>query len=869
MKILVLLIWTIPAISFGQVIAVDFEDNDLTGWIENISSRWQISSNDPISGNYSLKHSFDSPEAGTDWIVLFHNPIDLNTAITTWEFSIRYDHNPSSSNNWAVILSMSDMPSEPNDIEDALIFGVNYQGSNDQIALWKQNGEEIESIYSTGFNWEENITPGQIVSFRVERSQAGRMLFSIDTASNGYILIGEKDNVEMSFINCFLLYYKYTSNYDQGLSFDNLKITGNLTNDILPPEVNDVKVLSPQKLEISFSEIVKNIVKNEFCIEGIGCGQTNNNIGKYFEVDLPYPLMAGNYYELKLPEFTDISGNPLLNNQQEYNFYYQKAYDVVINEIMADPNPTVLLPDVEYIELYNRTDAVIYLKAWHLSVNNKKYLFPEYLLGPKQYVVLCNSNSVSQFLIESDKILGIKGFSAIGNENCSFILSDVSDRMIHAVNFSNDWYNSTDKKEGGWSMEMINPNDPCVESGNWEESYDYSGGTPGKINSVIKLNTNQPSPELYRAAIEDSHHLALYFSEPLDSNSVINPYFFNVDQGIASPDSIIPSMPLIFKITLYFNKEFIPDIDYEISLTSDLKDCSGNTFVEQQTICFEMPKIASWADIVISEIMYNPAENEEEYIELYNNSSKTIDLKDWLLAVGDTTENLTKITAECFPMPSHTYIIISRRFPMNIPKNELSYRKVLLIMTEMQYLSNVGDSIFLYDNLNHLIDKVIYSPKDHHEIIENDKGVSLERISFDISGDDINNWQSASSDAGFKTPAAENSQHFEYDKANELTLSPNTITPNADGIDDVLEITYKLNKPGCLGRIMVFDINGNLQYSLLNGGLLGSQGSFLFDGCDSGGNKLTTGYYIIYFEAYSANFKGFKTKKTFVVANTK
>ncbi|HEU0064590.1 MAG TPA: lamin tail domain-containing protein, partial [Flavisolibacter sp.] len=44
-----------------------------------------------------------------------------------------------------------------------------------------------------------------------------------------------------------------------------------------------------------------------------------------------------------------------------------QKYDVVIDEIMADPSPAIQLPEAEYIEIRNISGHTINLQSWQLS----------------------------------------------------------------------------------------------------------------------------------------------------------------------------------------------------------------------------------------------------------------------------------------------------------------------------------------------------------------------------------------------------------------------------------------------------------------------------------------------------------------------
>ena len=187
-------------------------------------------------------------------------------------------------------------------------------------------------------------------------------------------------------------------------------------------------------------------------------------------------------------------------------------------------------------------------------------------------------------------------------------------------------------------------------------------------------------------------------------------------------------------------------------------------------------------------------------------------------------------------------------------------------MTEMPALSNEGNTLFLQSASGRTIDVVQYSSDWHHEILMETKGVSLERISPVKSGLLGQNWHSASSDAGYMTPAAPNSQYVSESQNFVLTVEPETITPDQDGMDEELSVCYRLESEGYMGGIFVFDIQGKRCRTLADGNLLGVSGCYTFDGRNEEGQVLPTGYYILYFEAYSTNGKQHRVKKAFVIA---
>ena len=67
---------------------------------------------------------------------------------------------------------------------------------------------------------------------------------------------------------------------------------------------------------------------------------------------------------------------------------------IVFTELMPDPNPTIALPDCEYIEIYNRTDSAINLANWKLYGNNSAGTIKSGIIEPYSYALLCTASAV-------------------------------------------------------------------------------------------------------------------------------------------------------------------------------------------------------------------------------------------------------------------------------------------------------------------------------------------------------------------------------------------------------------------------------------------------------------------------------------------
>ena len=64
-------------------------------------------------------------------------------------------------------------------------------------------------------------------------------------------------------------------------------------------------------------------------------------------------------------------------------------YDVVIDEVMADPTPQAGLPNTEFIELKNVSGKALDLSGWKLSTSSSTSgSFPSYVLAPDSFLIV-------------------------------------------------------------------------------------------------------------------------------------------------------------------------------------------------------------------------------------------------------------------------------------------------------------------------------------------------------------------------------------------------------------------------------------------------------------------------------------------------
>lgn len=183
-------------------------------------------------------------------------------------------------------------------------------------------------------------------------------------------------------------------------------------------------------------------------------------------------------------------------------------------------------------------------------------------------------------------------------------------------------------------------------------------------------------------------------------------------------------------------------------------------------------------------------------------------------------------------------------------------------------LSDQGGKVALLTKEGLIIDKAGYSDEMHFALLQQTKGVSLERVNPAGDSGDGGNWHSASQSCGFATPGYRNSQYLSVtnDNVKPVTVSPQTFSPDNDGYNDILTISYTAVQPGDLLTIRVFNADGR-QVKLLAGNYLtGNENLIIWDGITDEGGKAPAGIYIIHSEVFNLNGEVRQYKNVAVVA---
>ena len=649
--------------------------------------------------------------------------------------------------------------------------------------------------------------------------------------------------------------------------------------DLTAPQLLSVNVLTTLSLQLNFSESIDSLTLLNPAAYAI-----DNGIGMPFSVKiikpdykkvvitLPSVLQQNILYTCTMVDtIHDCAGNTVVGTSSVFSSYEPKAFDIQINEIMADPDPPVNLPNYEFVELYNRSAYPISMKGWMFKMGGSLKAIPDGTINSHGYLLLTTTGGVSSMSNYGNSI-ALSGFS-ISNTGDELTLYDSLYRVISSVSFTEEWYQDSYKKNGGYSIEQIDPNNPCGGSSNWRASNSLSGGTPGAVNSLNTSNPDNTLPQLVRISLVNNNRIQVCFSEPMDSLFLMNKSNFIIDNSIGNPTSASPVASDYSSVILDFFPAVQVGIVYTLTVIDTLKDCVGNLIPVNSFTRFAIPEIPVSNDLVINEILSNPKDNGVDYVEIYNRSNKIIDLKDLVLSSYDTImlalTDVSDIAPNGFLVFPQDYVLLTTNPSMVKSQYYTSNPNGFAQLPTFPALNNDdGIIVIALKNLTTIIDKFVYTPGMSYPLLNSNDGVSLERINFDRPTNDKTNWHSAAETAGFGTPAFKNSQYSEGIPANDpISISPEIFSPDNDGNNDVLNISYTFDVAGYMATITIYDAAGRLIRNLEKSELLGTSGSFSWDGITNENEKARIGIYVVYFEVFDLEGNAKHYKKTAVLAS--
>lgn len=827
--------------------ADDFTDGDL-----RTNPSWNGSGADFIV-NPSSQLQLNNSVAGTSYLSTAFPPLAIDHC--EWEFYVKQSFASSGGNfgRFYLISDQADLSSPLNGYY--LQFGET--GSNDAVTLFRQSGMASVSVCRAT---AAGIAAPFEIRVKVIRSHPGLWQLYIDY-SGGTDFVPEASATDATHTTSayFGILCTYTITNSTRFYYDDIAIRSVILPDTSPPEITSLEVVSDHELRTAFSESLD--------------VETAQDVGNYSSVPFGNPASAvlqedrktvqllfstpftnGVGATLAVKDVQDAAGNKMILKEMAF-LYFKPAplhfKDVIITEFCPDPSPPVGMPEAEFVEIFNRSSNPVDLANWSLTDETVSGKLPSFILLPGQYLVLTSANASAGFGALG-QTLSVSPFPSLNNSEDSIAIKDANGSVIDFVRYALSWYHHEEKAGGGWSLELIDPENTCAEAGNWVEAEAETGGTPAKQNSVHANKPDNTGPKLLSAIPIDPVTLSLTFDEKLEPASP-RVDLFTIDpplgiHAVSFTDASLTSLKVSLLQEIQASKKYLLTL-------RDIYDCPGNKIQDAfSQAAFILPEKAIPRDIIINEILFNPRPTGVDFVEVYNRSSKTINLQNWSVGnFNDSLEHPEMISDKSILIHPNEYRVFTE--DVNVLKGEyLMSIEAVFIEMDLPAFNDDAGSVAIVDERGTLIDALRYTEEMHAIFLKDNEGVSLERISLNGRAGETQNWRSASSTAGFATPGYLNSNArgdglLPDDES--VIVEPEIFQPLVSS-QNFTQIKYHFDRGGFVANVKIFDPEGRVVRELAHNELLGTEGFFRWDGDRDNGSMARMGYYMVWFEIFNA-----------------
>jgi len=539
---------------------------------------------------------------------------------------------------------------------------------------------------------------------------------------------------------------------------------------------------------------------------------------------------------LTLPPFP--SGNQLLlfmldlpgdlnpaNNSYTDTLHVRYPFGVVqLNEFMAKPNND----QVEFVELVSLIDTR--LEGWSISDNKKSgHRLPAVQVQGNDYLIIAADSALLPLAPPGVPFLiPARGLPALNNSGDALYLYDMTGTVIDSLNYDSQWPLADER-----STEKIRPEFTSFNPRHWKVSTAQVGMTPGALNSVALFDVDG-------ALLPDSIGHQPQYPRPNEQFRILVPVVnvgvtdFNGNVTVEEQDeelasATVPNITPSETTLVTLHLEPLPPGEHVLQLVlSGSGDMNPANNTAHDTILVSHP----FGIVIINEFFCRPDSNQTEFVELY--TSRQIELKNWSLS--DNTQR-----PHVFPTVTllpDSYLVVSTDSSL---LQEFPEIQTLVVPPEgFPSLNNSSDAIYLYDATGAIIDSLVYE-----ETWPITDGRSTEKFRPDFTSNDPQRWGLAVNEEGM-TPGTINSVYFgSLPDKGSLLLTPNPFSPDGDGIDDILNIHYRLPFSQATVRVEIFDVIGRTIATPYWNRYIPEEGILTWTGKRANGRAARTGIYIV------------------------
>jgi hypothetical protein len=207
---------------------------------------------------------------------------------------------------------------------------------------------------------------------------------------------------------------------------------------------------------------------------------------------------------------------------------------------------------------------------------------------------------------------------------------------------------------------------------------------------------------------------------------------------------------------------------------------------------------------------------------------------------------------------------------LNVLENYTVPNPGALLQNTLPSMADDEGNITILNPALEVLDALTYSDEWHSSLLSDENGVSLERLRADAATQNQGNWFSAATAAGYGTPTGPNSQNRQDIPTPEedafFQLVEGKVSPDGDGFQDVLELSYTTDRAGYVAQLRIFDAQGRPVAQTNKLELLAGAGTVIWDGTTTDGKRARIGIYVLMVELFTPQGETVQEKHPFVVA---
>ncbi len=723
---------------------------------------------------------------------------------------------------------------------EGLYFMVNGSGANNLSLVEFRSGKTTVLVRGTAI-WDKNtVYPIKITYNRLD----GLVVFL-----GGNKVMEVKHIVPQEFLGKKLfsgLMFNYTETRAGKLKADNLMMESSFVQAVF----SDFRIIPDRGIELHYTLPIEKAVfaasGNYMLKYGTSVEHRVDSIRLInpFSVMLCTTLQTGNYV-LEVKDMTAISGEVVVTRPIVFSCIASvRPGDICINEIMFKPLGGIGLPAEEYIEIYNQQGCAVRLDSVAYRYRGEIADYICDTLDAGGYLILCRLAGVDTLSVYG-KAYRIKGFSLL-DAGAPLALQTKGGLIIDTVTYRQEWIRDVQKRKGGYSLERIDPAVALPQIFNWYESQNVRGGTPGQENSVYLLSPDTTPPRFVSCTVTDKYRIVLVFSEELYGALAQGNQCYRLN-GTDIPDSVKVRYNEVY---LQYCVALEPNKPYYLQVAG-LKDLSGNT-MKDTTIGLFLFAETDLGDILLSEVLYDADPATAEYIELYNNSNKRINLYNIRIGKINDARKLTLLKrvsdSDVVLEPDSLVWICSdpeeimSRYTYHNPGNYLQ-------ISAMLQLSNSEGCVAVLRQDSLVLDELYFHKGLHDPRVIRTKGVALERTDYDLESPLPDAWTSAGGDeaGGYGSPGWRNRSRDKEKPGDKksfqsfVDISPEIFTPNGDGYEDELQIVANFDEKSYTLRLFICNSAGQPVKKVVNGTRIMSSERYTWNGQGTTGACLLPG----------------------------